>query len=827
MNHLHFAEYYKRTVNNYTTGKQLLNLTQNWNPRFNGLRRLLIRSSRHMAAINRLVWHVVSDAFIELVLLVGYFLTLYLMSQGKDITIGMFEKGSLYSWVRFIYTTLAICHYSVCMWIIPAGIFAWRDNVRRRNIEAGKGNSFETHYFFIHRFLAMLPFWGMAFIVHHSELGRMIILVLIGIFGFLCLLKPVERIRIFCFVLLVLLWAYAFSAYLGWFGWSYSYFGGKFIFSISLLLMAYEFYCLYYRHDVSLLNKCEKRGNPFNIFKRNSQLYTFVFGSNLAIMWILFSVVDYRGIAPESILLFLFAFYVFMVDLVFYLFRVSIFFRLLATLVVIGFFINLNYKGGFNYRAYEIDYLESNQRYQPLSLEAHLDAFTQKLARLYPDTSIHRPLILVSGEGGGSRAGLWFSQVMMDIDRQSGNRMKDLVFSMSTVSGSTIGAEAMLAYWQYQDSLNGVDPQSYPADVFKNNFISGGIFSLLTKDWWAFLRIIEANNFDRNSILQEQEAYAIHNSLYCLRHPGACGTRNVIKPRSKTNRGEIDFCMKDFMSLYYDDHGRIKAELPLLFSNTCRSGDGKRGILSPVRLDSNYIEALDVSRYIYTPFTDSLGKLPGLGANITLAAACNLSELFPFFSAPAYVGDLGFFVDGGYHENSGLKTTAELYNQIKIYLKNKKLDSIYDIYIFYLKNGSEDKELYNDYFKLSVPFFQPLSALTTVPFSGHTSYFESSFKQTISKEGDHYIPLFLNYKKFHAANCAIYEGKACTCMEGDVFEDLLITRGDARRRDSSFNFPLARFLSTTVVSRIVMNASDTLAKDVKVRRLVEHVRRLR
>jgi hypothetical protein len=124
----------------------------------------------------------------------------------------------------------------------------------------------------------------------------------------------------------------------------------------------------------------------------------------------------------------------------------------------------------------------------------------------------------------------------------------------------------------------------------------------------------------------------------------------------------IFFYQRSGDSLYFADR-------PLVFINSCRSNDGRRGIISPVKLtDDVFNDAVDIAGYLYE---DSLcnyknSKLCYTNkSNISFGQACNLSELFPLFSAPAFIDSLGSFVDGGYHENSGLKTTLDVYLQLK------------------------------------------------------------------------------------------------------------------------------------------------------------------
>jgi hypothetical protein len=225
--------------------------------------------------------------------------------------------------------------------------------------------------------------------------------------------------------------------------------------------------------------------------------------------------------------------------------------------------------------------------------------------------------------------------------------------------------------------------------------------------------------------LQDEEAYTAE--LAALEVIGNKSHSKDIPDTSLTLK-------KDFMYYFYsknvDGKQQYRDRTPITLINTTRSNDGRRGIISSIRLDDNYFnEALDLIGYLYEDsiwsVNSGLSLCHGKKKRISLVTAFNTSELFPFLSAPAYINTLGSFVDGGYHENSGLKTTLDIYDQLKERLHNDSdlKTKKYRVYIVYLKNGDSEKQLYKP-MASQLPVFQPLMALFNQPFEGSASYFE-------------------------------------------------------------------------------------------------------
>ena len=100
---------------------------------------------------------------------------------------------------------------------------------------------------------------------------------------------------------------------------------------------------------------------------------------------------------------------------------------------------------------------------------------------------------------------------------------------------------------------------------------------------------------DRNSFLQDEESY--YTQL---------ATRRVLKQAKPGEEPDIArdqrVLCRDFMNFFYDTaSGKLDfTDRPLVFINSCRSNDGRRGIISPIKLtDSVFNDAIDIAGYLY------------------------------------------------------------------------------------------------------------------------------------------------------------------------------------------------------------------------------------
>lgn len=786
-----------------------------------------------------LVWDIISYAFVELLLVTVFAIVLYEMSQGRDMIVGFFEPGGLFSIWRLIFTTQSIILYSLSMWIIPASIFELTDKFRRKKIQSGQEKSvFKKHLFFVHRMLAMIPFWGFAMLIHHQAFIHWIIIGLVlleitGVFIFYntSLLKGYKKaIRAGMITLSVLLLVFVLCYYQQW------YFEVKAAYSLFLIAFSVCVYMLYFRMDCRILAEKMRKDPAPGAYPVNSAIYISLFVLNLLLLIGLIYVFDLKAVVPESLMLVVFAFYVFFLDFIYYVTNIKRSIRYVSVAIILITVAALFFTDQLpNHRHYEIDYLTKEDTVNPKTLSGIEDYFSQWSQRIKnrADTTVPYPIILVSGEGGGSRAGYWFSQALMNLEQETNGNFRDHIFSMSTVSGSSVGLGAMLSWWQYarEHQLKMEDKwKELPKKVFRYNYIGGGIHGLVTTDFWKTLVPFADWTRDRNSELQEQEAICIQRSLLEIHSGKALANFSLFNKYYALPAKEDELIMKrDMMSFYYNENGKgkkLRADLPLIFLNTCRSDDGRRGIFSPVRLsDYDFVDAIDLSRFIYSKsfkIPTQADTVKGLSRTISLASACNTTELFPFFSASAFVHNLGNFVDGGYHDNSGLKTTMEVRSKLLRMLSNARFKEgkDYKVYVLYLKNVRYGKTYYPDNAKVASPLLQPAIAITNVPFTGNASYFEEEAYTDVPRGQ------FIRYQLYYRVPKDLDTAGGKWRYKKDILSQINDDMFSFSKTSNStwINFPLARWLSSSIITKMEKSAADEMKNNINLGKLLTEIK---
>src|SRR5690606_19682324 len=148
------------------------------------------------------------------------------------------------------------------------------------------------------------------------------------------------------------------------------------------------------------------------------------------------------------------------------------------------------------------------------SLTTYFDEWVTNRAPNRGDTL---DVYLVSGQGGGSRAAVWFFMAMNYLDSLEStpsSRFSDRVFSISTVSGSTSGAAMFLA-----DNYLGVPRHSASVvprmkAIYGRNFLSSSFWGMLIGDSFEGAKHAVSGKLggaptafpkDRNYYFQEEE----------------------------------------------------------------------------------------------------------------------------------------------------------------------------------------------------------------------------------------------------------------------------------------------------------------------------------
>jgi hypothetical protein len=332
------------------------------------------------------------------------------------------------------------------------------------------------------------------------------------------------------------------------------------------------------------------------------------------------------------------------------------------------------------------------------------------------------PALLVSSEGGGSRAGLWSFLVHSYLyEKSNGSYFNENLLSLTGASGGSVGnamffAEAQLAMSDNKranfkiKSANGYPALKYKASaVYKENYLSVSLLSLLGRD--LFKEITSLFRFkNRGKLLEEQ--WSDTYKKYFSKKP------------------DEDILQKEFLSFYKNITNREeKTTPPLLFINTTHTQTGNYNVISPVKYAhlrpltgmNDFIENLQKS------YPDS---------SIGLSTAMRINAGFPYITPVGEVKkssglDKQYsdqYADAGYYDNVGGIVSKGVEEVFRNVLRDSfpELQDKINIKHIIIANGEEHKII-----KTQTQYEAPLTTLQNVRY-GHT-------QEIIKKLGSRYI----------------------------------------------------------------------------------------
>lgn len=248
------------------------------------------------------------------------------------------------------------------------------------------------------------------------------------------------------------------------------------------------------------------------------------------------------------------------------------------------------------------------------------------------------PLYVVDAEGGGIRAAYWTVTVLGEIQNRN-PRFADHLFSLSGVSGGSLGASVFLAALVQAREGGGKPPdvKSTSQAVLGEDFLSPVVASLLYPDLAQRVLPWPIGRFDRGATLEQAwvRAWAKH----------VPGRNRLAEPLDRLWEAGRE-----------GSGANGKRWTPALFLNATWVETGKRLIASNVRIAAekgaeDFVDTEDAQAF-FAP------------RSLSLATAAHMSARFTYVSpAGALVKDgrtYGRVVDGGYFENSGATTTLEI-----------------------------------------------------------------------------------------------------------------------------------------------------------------------
>ena len=301
-------------------------------------------------------------------------------------------------------------------------------------------------------------------------------------------------------------------------------------------------------------------------------------------------------------------------------------------------------KDGFDH--YAIEPVRATLDNRP-DLESHIEQWFEQRKEQILSADQHYPIILVSAEGGGSRAGLWSFLVHSYLQNSSPNYFRDHLFLLTGASGGSVGNSMFYAQaaelhrnpYNYSFLMEKESAFRYKASALYNeNFLSSSVAGLLGRD---LLQSI-ANRFsydDRGRLLEEEweEGHFKHIS----------------------NSKNDPLLAKEFLSFYQSGRNGLKP--PLLIINTTHVQSGQYYLISPVVFD-NIADFNGLNDFL----SEMQQVLPE--QSVMLSTAMSLNARFPHISPAGRVHKLGQFVDSGYYDNIGGSVSSRVKNRIEAYL---------------------------------------------------------------------------------------------------------------------------------------------------------------
>ncbi|MBX2828537.1 MAG: hypothetical protein KTR22_10245 [Flavobacteriaceae bacterium] len=302
------------------------------------------------------------------------------------------------------------------------------------------------------------------------------------------------------------------------------------------------------------------------------------------------------------------------------------------------------------------------------------------------------PIIMVSAEGGGSRAGLWSFLVQSSLFDKNPDYFEKYLFSMTGASGG--GGGNNMFYAQAYELLE--NPSALPlkyqmedapfdyraSSIYNKDYLSASVASLLGRD--LFKSITNIGTFrDRGAILEIQWEDQFDSIFERDDNPLGQAYLNLLPKKGQ--------------------HEYIR---PILITNTTELQSGERAIISPVSPAGNP-NGLGV-------FSDLLEEYPKKNAMIKRSTAMSMNARFPYVSPVARIDSVGQFGDAGYYNNIGGNVTVTLAQSLERALaQDSTLTGKYEIRQLLITNFSKP----SDDITYSSQMLAPLSMIASATFA--------------------------------------------------------------------------------------------------------------
>jgi hypothetical protein len=337
----------------------------------------------------------------------------------------------------------------------------------------------------------------------------------------------------------------------------------------------------------------------------------------------------------------------------------SILARVLVILIILGT-ITASKK---NFKHYEVSTVKADIKVDSrlelnTYIEQWLDERRPMITALKPSEKF--PVIFVSAEGGGSRAGLWSFLIHSYLYDNHPEYFNQYLFSLTGASGGGVG-NAMFYTTAHQYYIN-KEPLEFThantekalkifkykaSTIYKGNYISSSIAALMGRDFIKSIDVLGMLKYKDRGKLVEDEWEKNYSKEFNLKN-------------SKFIAGQ-------YLSIMPQFKGKDQV-MPLLMMNTTHLQTGNRAIISPVKFTKN--KHMKGFRDFLRNYRDSVNN----GEAIKVSTSMLLNARFPYLSPVGKVRNIGQFGDAGYYDNIGGSVTRSLENAFRAVLN----DSVYD-----------------------------------------------------------------------------------------------------------------------------------------------------
>ena len=337
------------------------------------------------------------------------------------------------------------------------------------------------------------------------------------------------------------------------------------------------------------------------------------------------------------------------------------------------------------------------------------------------------PIILVSSEGGGSRAGLWTFLVQSYLFDQNPDYFEKYLFSLSGASGGGVGNN-MFYTQAYELSQNSnATPLKYPENskpfqyrastIYNGDYLSSSVASLLGRDSFVSITGFNPTGFpDRGALLEDEWEEGFASTFERERSKSLGAAYLEMMPQ----KGKYDYIR------------------PLLITNVTHLQTGQRFIISPVNMKN--------SAHIMDVFPDLIEEYPNKNEMIKRSTAMSLNARFPYVSPVGRVTGVGQFGDAGYYNNIGGSVSLRLETALRSALsKDSTLTGKYDIRQLSVTNFTAPSEEIAYSSQLTAPAGMIASATFAHPTESENSFtnqysIESALTKIVNADGDTITP---------------------------------------------------------------------------------------